>query len=86
MRDPFINIGNKTYVNSEKLVFIAAADADKVRRYLKKYNIEKKSERVFDATSDKETRSMLVLSDGIIGLSSVNADILVKRASAVTSE
>lgn len=80
MRDKFISIGKKSYVNIDKVCYIISADADKVRRILKRNNIEKHSDQVIDLTSDKETRSMLILEDRSIGLSNVNAQILAKRA------
>lgn len=86
MRDKFISIGKKAYVNIEKVCYIISADADKVRRILKRYGIEKYSDQVIDLTSDKETRSMLVLEDRSIGLSNVNAQVLAKRANMVIEQ
>ncbi len=80
MKDKFISIGKKAYVNIDKVSFILSADADKARRMLKRYGVEKNSDRAVDLTSDKETRSMLILEDRSIGLSSVNAQVLAKRA------
>ncbi len=80
MRDKFISIGKKAYVNIDKVRLIISADADKVRRILKRYGIDKTSDQVVDLTSAKETRSMLILENRSIGLSSVNAQILAKRA------
>lgn len=80
MRDKFISIGKKAYVNVDKVTFIISADADKVRRMLKRYGVDKTSDQVVDLTSAKETRSMLILENRSIGLSSVNAQILAKRA------
>ncbi len=56
------------------------ADAEKARRTLQKYNADRNSDKVSDMTFSKETRSMLIMDDGSIGLSSVNATVLVKRA------
>lgn len=80
MRDKLISIGKKAYVNIDKVSYIISADADKVRRILKRYGVEKNSSQVVDLTSDKETRSMLILEDGSVGLSHVNAPVLAKRA------
>lgn len=82
MRDKFINIGNKTFVNADKIKYIVAADAEKVRRELAKRNMQRSDRDVFDGTSAKETRSMLVLDDNSIGISSVNATVLANRANA----
>lgn len=76
----FINIGNKTFVNADKVKFIVGADAEKVRRELAKHNMTRTDKEVFDNTSTKETRSMLILDDNSIGISSVNATVLASRA------
>lgn len=81
MRDKIINIGNKAFVNIDKVKYIVAADADKVRRELAKRDIKDRTDaNVFDGTSVKETRSMLIMDDNTIGISSVNATVLANRA------
>ena len=86
MRDRFVNIGNRAFVNVSKVTYVVAADADKVRRILSKHNIDKDSEQVQNFTSKKETRSILYLDEGRIALSSVNATVLVKRINAEPSQ
>ena len=75
----FINIGNKAFVNTDKVKFIVAADAEKVRRELAKHDMTRNDKEVHDGTSAKETRSMLILDDNSIGISSVNATVLAAR-------
>ena len=75
----FINIGNKAFVNADKVKFIVAADAEKVRRELAKHDMTRADKEVYDGTSAKETRSMLILDDNSIGISSVNATVLAAR-------
>ena len=82
MSEKFINIGNKNFTNVDKIKHIIAADADKVRRFLKKHNLDRASMQVVDATGEKEVRSMLLLDDNSITLSSVSSTALSKRASA----
>ncbi len=86
MRDKFISVGKKAYVNADKVCFILSADADKVRRILKRYGVEKNSDQVVDLTGDQETRSMLILEDRSIGLSNVNAQVLARRANMVIGQ
>lgn len=76
----FINIGNKAFVNTDKVKFIVGADAEKVRRELAKHNMTRNDKEVYDGTSAKETRSMLIMDDDSIGISSVNATVLAARA------
>ena len=79
MRDKLINVGQKSFINLADLEVVVAAGADKVKRYLDKHRIEKDSERVVNLTSDKETRSMILMKTGKIILSSVNSVSLAKR-------
>lgn len=48
MSEKFINIGNKNFTNVDKIKNIIAADADKVRRFLKKHNLDRSSMKVTD--------------------------------------
>ena len=83
MKSNFINIGNKSFVDASKVKYIISADHGKVARLLNKYGIKRDDIRVFDTTSNKETRSFLVLDDGTFGISSVNANTLCDRANGV---
>jgi len=76
----FINIGNKAFVNADKIKFIVGADAEKVRRELAKRGMTRTDKEVCDSTSAKETRSMLIMDDNSIGISSVNSTVLANRA------
>ena len=76
----FFNVGNQSFANADKVKYIISADAEKARRTLQKYNADRNSDKVSDMTFSKGTRSMLIMDDGSIGLSSVNATVLVKRA------
>lgn len=81
MNQKFINIGNKNFTNVNKIKHIIAVDSDKVRRFLKKHNLDRTSMQVTDATGDKEVRSMILLDDDSITLSCVSSTVLSKRAS-----
>ncbi len=78
MRDRMIDVGG-TVVNIDRVDAIQEASADKVRRILMKYGIDKNSDRVINATSEKETKSIIFLSNGRIIISSFSANILSKR-------
>ena len=79
MRDKLINVGQKSFINLDELEVVVSAGADKVKRYLDKHKIERDSDRVVNLTSDKETRSMILMKTGKIILSSVNSVSLAKR-------
>ncbi len=81
MRDRMIDVGG-TVVNIDRVDAIQEASADKVRRILMKYGIDKNSDRVINATSEKETKSIIFLSNGRIIISSFSANILSKRMNA----
>ena len=82
----FINIGNKAFVNADKIKFIVGADAEKVRRELAKHGMTRTDKEVCDSTSAKETRSMLIMDDNSVGISSVNSTVLANRANATIVE
>lgn len=82
----FINIGNKAFVNADKVKFIVGADAEKVRRELAKHKMTRTDKEVYDGTSAKETRSMLIMDDNTVGISSVNSTVLANRANVAFSE
>ena len=75
----FINIGNKAFLNTDKVKFIVGADAEKVRRELAKHDMTRNDKKVYDGTSAKETRSMLLMDDDSIGISSANSTVLAAR-------
>ena len=83
MKSNFINIGNQIFVDARKIKYIVSADSNRVARLLGKYGIKRDDLRVFDASSNKETRSFLILDDGTFGITSVNAKVLCDRANGV---
>ena len=86
MYDRAINIGNKSFVIYDQINVVIAADADKVRRLFIKWKIDRDSPKVVNLTSDKETRSLIILKDGMCVLSSVNATVLQKRINGGCAE
>lgn len=80
MKNPFLHIGNDNYVNLDKVILITAANADKVRKYRADRGIDKNSSLYFNCSSDKETRSMILLDGGAVYTSSVRAKVLNSRA------
>ena len=86
MSSNFINVGNKVFIDATKVKFIISADSDRVRKILVKRKLTRTSDEVFDGTSDKETRSLLILDDGSFCISSVNANKLVERAKSDNTE
>lgn len=86
MRERLINVGQKSFVNFDEIICIVSADAEKVRRFLNRWQISKDSMQVINLTSDQETRSMIIFKNGTIGLSSVNATVLAKRANTDGSQ
>lgn len=75
----FINIGNGAFVNSNKISAIISSDADKVRRIMLKHGCDRTSAEVYDVTDDAETRSIILLNDESIVISSVSTSELNKR-------
>ena len=80
MSNLMLHVGNDHYVNLDKVKLITAANAEKVRKYRKDWEIKKESVNFFNGSSDKETRSMILFCDGSICTSSVSAKVLNERA------
>ena len=80
MGNLMLHVGNDHYVNLDKVKLITAANAEKVRKYRKDWEIKKESVNFFNGSSDKETRSMILFCDGSICTSSVSAKVLNERA------
>lgn len=81
----FLSIGLGSYVNIGKIRLITQADAEKLRRELKKRQIEKSSSCFWDASGGKGIKSMLMLDDGMIIVSAINADTLNRRNTDLTN-
>lgn len=75
----FINIGNGAFVNADKIRSIISGDADKVRKVMLKHGNDRSSAEVYDVTDDAETRSVILLNDESMVISSVSASELNKR-------
>lgn len=86
MGNLFLHLGNDHYVNLDKVKLISAANAEKVRKCRKDWEIKKDSVDFFNGSSDKETRSMILFCDGSICTSSVSAKILKERANKLAEK
>ena len=75
----FLNVGKGALVNIDKIRCIISGDADKVRRIMLKHGCDRTSAEVYDVTDDAETRSIILLNDESIVVSSVSASELNKR-------
>ena len=80
MRPRFmLNIGKGYAANADTVKYIISADAEKVRRILTKHGLERGTTEVLDATSDAETRSLIMHHDGTMAISSISKSSLIKR-------
>ncbi len=75
----FCPIGFNNHVNVDEVEFVLSADAEKLRRVLKKRGVEKNSEAFCDATDGKPVKSCLLLKSGKIIASALSSDTLAKR-------
>lgn len=79
MANEMVHIGNSAFVPFDKIRLIIPADAKKIRRIMASKGIEQKSDKYWDTTGDLETRTLIVLADGMIVTSFVSANAIVKR-------
>ena len=73
MSNQFLYIGS-FYVNVDYIESIEKADAGKVRKYCRDRNIMK---NYMKGASDKETRSMIILANGVVCSSKFTAEDLL---------
>lgn len=81
----FLPIGFDSYVNLKNVKLICAMESDKLRRELNKRQIERSSEKFWDACCGKPMRSVLLLNDGTFITSALNADTLIKRKNELSN-
>lgn len=79
MINKFLHIGFENYVNHEEVYLISDCDTDRLRRELKRKNIEKNSEGFWNACGNKEVRSIVVMKNGTIIASALKSETLVSR-------
>ncbi len=75
----FLAIGFDAYVNISKIRLISPTDPEKLRRELKRRNIERNSPGFWDATNGKGVKSLIVLDDSSIVTSALGSETLSKR-------
>lgn len=80
MKTNYVNIGDRVNISMDRIVCIMDADSEKVRRLLKRHGLERSSSQVIDATSNKGTKSLLILDDGQLALSNLSANVIIKRS------
>lgn len=75
----FLHVGFDAFINIAKVRLIAPADAEKLRREMKRREIDKSSMLFWNTASGKETKSVILMDDGMLVASGVSAETLVKR-------
>lgn len=72
-------MGFDAFINVAKIRLIAPIDADKLRREMKRREIDKGSVLFWNTAAGKETKSVILLDDGMLVASGVSSETLVKR-------
>lgn len=75
----FVPIGFNNHVSVDEVEIIFAADAEKLRRFLKKMGVEKNTDMFCDATDGKPVKSCILLKSGRIIASALGSDTFAKR-------
>lgn len=75
----FLHVGFDAFINVAKIRLIAPIDADKLRREMKRREIDKGSVLFWNTAAGKETKSVILLDDGMLVASGVSSETLVKR-------
>lgn len=75
----FLNIGFDAFINTEKIILISSGDSEKIRREMKKRDIDKNSSKYWNACGGKEMKSVILMDDGMVVTSAVKSDTLASR-------
>lgn len=75
----FLHVGFDAFINVAKIRLIAPIDADKLRREMKRREIDKGSVLFWNTAAGKETKSVILLDDGMLVASGVSSETLVRR-------
>ncbi len=75
----FLHLGFDSYINVAKVRLIADIDSDKLRREMQKREMDKNSKMFWNASNSKKIKSIVLCDDGMIIVSALNAETLVKR-------
>lgn len=71
-----VNIGFNNFVIDERVISIIVPDTSPARRLRED---AKNKDMLIDATSGRKTRSIIIMDNGFIILSSVNVETLIQR-------
>lgn len=77
----FLHIGFDSYISAGKIKMIYQADSVKIKKELQRRKLDKSSPFFCDASSGKEPKALLLLDDGMLVVSAIAAETLVKRIS-----
>lgn len=75
----FLHIGYDCYVNLSKVILITEMDSPKLRRELQRRELDKNSDKYWNAAGAKEVKSVIFCDDGLLISSTINAVTLIKR-------
>ena len=75
----FLHIGLDCFVNVSKVILITEMDSPKLRRELIRRNIDKDSDKYWNAAGAKEIKSVILCDDGLLIASTISAVTLIKR-------
>lgn len=77
----FLHIGFDSYVCAGKIKMICQADNAKIKKELQRRKLDKGSPFFSDASCGKEPKALLILDDGMLVVSAIAAETLIKRIS-----
>lgn len=75
----FLHVGFDAYINVAKVKLIVPSDNERIRRELKKREIDKNSTMFWNTASGREIKSLILFTDGMLVASALTAETLVKR-------
>jgi len=77
-----LNIGYAQFINAGEIAAMLLPDSAPIRRTIK---AARESGTLYDATQGKQTRCVIILTNGSVVLSAIQAETLVRRVSLPAS-
>lgn len=80
MSNEFVHIGMGTIIQKTRVIFITAPGSTTANRYIE---IAKKTNKYHNATLGKRYRSIIVMDDGTVIMSTISAKTLMRRLNGI---
>lgn len=79
MNYSMLNTGNSTYVIAQNINVITNFDSVRMKKEIARLRAGEENSKLIDATKHKAAKSVVIMENGVLVLSSLSPETLVKR-------